>query len=172
MMVNQVADSAASEQFTLRHAGAAGQSRFVQRIRRRYEQELALLPPGAPEAFDARMDAVPALGQHTAPILAELGFTRLDQIVGRNNVAPKGLAKPVALPAVQPADVDIAFVAPQFTAPSFTLGAFLAISVPLAALVLAGVSLGLSFPVTLAGFRIGAGQVAKHLEKQAKLTEI
>ena len=47
-MVNQVADSAASEQFTLRHAGAAGQSRFVQRIRRRYEQELALLPPGAP----------------------------------------------------------------------------------------------------------------------------
>ncbi|MEN9474298.1 MAG: Glutamate-ammonia-ligase adenylyltransferase [Pseudomonadota bacterium] len=48
MMVNQVADSAASEQFTLRHAGAAGQSRFVQRIRRRYEQELALLPPGAP----------------------------------------------------------------------------------------------------------------------------
>lgn len=41
-----------------------------------------------------------------------------------------------------------------------------------AALVLAGVSLTLSFPVTLAGFRIGAGQVAKHLEKQAKLTEI
>ncbi len=41
-----------------------------------------------------------------------------------------------------------------------------------AALVLAGASLALSFPVTLAGFRIGAGQVAKHLEKQAKLTEI
>ncbi len=41
-----------------------------------------------------------------------------------------------------------------------------------AALVLAGGSLALSFPVTLAGFRIGAGQVAKHLEKQAKLTEI
>jgi crotonobetainyl-CoA:carnitine CoA-transferase CaiB-like acyl-CoA transferase len=35
----------------------------------------ALLPPGAPEAFDARMDAVPALGQHTAPILAELGYS-------------------------------------------------------------------------------------------------
>ncbi len=30
----------------------------------------------------------------------------LDQIVGRNNVAPKGLAKPVALPALQPADVQ------------------------------------------------------------------
>ncbi len=41
-----------------------------------------------------------------------------------------------------------------------------------AALVLAGGSLALSFPVTLAGFRIGAGQMAKHLEKQAKLTEI
>lgn len=38
--------------------------------------------------------------------------------------------------AVQPAEVDIAFVAPQFTAPSFTLSAFLAISVPLAALVI------------------------------------
>jgi crotonobetainyl-CoA:carnitine CoA-transferase CaiB-like acyl-CoA transferase len=38
----------------------------------------ALLPPGAPEAFDARMDAVPALGQHTAPILAELGYSAAD----------------------------------------------------------------------------------------------
>ena len=35
----------------------------------------ALLPPGAPEAFDARMGAVPALGAHTASILAELGFS-------------------------------------------------------------------------------------------------
>ncbi|QGZ55008.1 CaiB/BaiF CoA transferase family protein [Paraburkholderia acidiphila] len=34
----------------------------------------ALLPPGAPGAFDARMDAVPALGQHTESILRELGF--------------------------------------------------------------------------------------------------
>ena len=35
----------------------------------------ALLPPGMPASFDARMDAVPALGQHTGPLLAELGFT-------------------------------------------------------------------------------------------------
>jgi len=35
----------------------------------------ALLPPGAPEAFDARMDAVPALGQHSGAILAELGYS-------------------------------------------------------------------------------------------------
>ena len=41
-----------------------------------------------------------------------------------------------------------------------------------AALVLAGASLALSFPMTLAGFRIGAGQVAKQIEKQAKLTGI
>ncbi len=35
----------------------------------------ALLPPGAPMAFNARMDAVPALGQHTDAVLQELGFT-------------------------------------------------------------------------------------------------
>jgi len=35
----------------------------------------ALLPPGAPDAASVRMDAVPALGQHTEAILAELGYT-------------------------------------------------------------------------------------------------
>jgi len=34
----------------------------------------ALLPPGVNSAFDYRMDAVPAVGQHTAAILAELGW--------------------------------------------------------------------------------------------------
>jgi itaconate CoA-transferase len=34
----------------------------------------ALLPPGVPASFDARMDAVPALGEHADAILAELGF--------------------------------------------------------------------------------------------------
>ncbi len=38
----------------------------------------ALLPPGAPSAFDARMDAVPGLGQHTDKVLQELGFTDLE----------------------------------------------------------------------------------------------
>jgi crotonobetainyl-CoA:carnitine CoA-transferase CaiB-like acyl-CoA transferase len=33
----------------------------------------ALLPPGSPAGGDARMEAVPALGQHTDAILAELG---------------------------------------------------------------------------------------------------
>ncbi|WP_207937849.1 CaiB/BaiF CoA-transferase family protein [Pseudomonas sp. 51_B] len=35
----------------------------------------ALLPPGRNAAFAPRMDAVPALGQHTQRILEELGFT-------------------------------------------------------------------------------------------------
>src|SRR5258708_2252984 len=35
----------------------------------------ALLPPGMPTSFEPRMGPVPALGQHTAPILAELGYT-------------------------------------------------------------------------------------------------
>ena len=34
----------------------------------------ALLPPGAPDAQSVRMDPVPALGQHTEAILAELGY--------------------------------------------------------------------------------------------------
>ena len=34
----------------------------------------ALLPPGAPDATSVRMDAVPALGQHSDAILAELGY--------------------------------------------------------------------------------------------------
>ncbi len=35
----------------------------------------ALLPPGVNSAFDYRMDPVPAVGQHTAAILAELGWS-------------------------------------------------------------------------------------------------
>ncbi|MEQ5844194.1 CoA transferase [Paraburkholderia acidicola] len=35
----------------------------------------ALLPPGVPNTVDPRMDAVPALGEHTNAILGELGYT-------------------------------------------------------------------------------------------------
>jgi itaconate CoA-transferase len=38
----------------------------------------ALLPPGDTDAFSARMDAVPGLGQHTDSILAELGWDPSD----------------------------------------------------------------------------------------------
>jgi crotonobetainyl-CoA:carnitine CoA-transferase CaiB-like acyl-CoA transferase len=35
----------------------------------------ALLPPATFEGFDARMDPIPSIGQHTDRILAELGYT-------------------------------------------------------------------------------------------------
>jgi itaconate CoA-transferase len=41
----------------------------------------ALLPPGVPDSYTPRMDAVPALGQHTDAILAELGYSG-DAIAG------------------------------------------------------------------------------------------
>jgi itaconate CoA-transferase len=34
----------------------------------------ALEPPALPASFDARMDAIPALGQHTDAVLTEFGF--------------------------------------------------------------------------------------------------
>lgn len=38
----------------------------------------ALLPPGLPNAFEPRMDAIPALGEHSEGILRELGYTADD----------------------------------------------------------------------------------------------
>jgi len=35
----------------------------------------ALLPPGVPDAASVRMDPVPAVGQHTNAVLAELGYS-------------------------------------------------------------------------------------------------
>jgi itaconate CoA-transferase len=42
----------------------------------------ALLPPGVPNTYAPRMDAVPALGQHTDAILGALGYdsARLDAL--------------------------------------------------------------------------------------------
>ncbi|NBV90295.1 MAG: CoA transferase, partial [Actinobacteria bacterium] len=34
----------------------------------------ALLPPGASNGWEARMDAIPALGEHTDAILSTLGY--------------------------------------------------------------------------------------------------
>ena len=49
----------------------------------------ALLPPGLNSAFDYRMDAVPAVGEHTARILAGLGWTqaRIDALLSGDDVA-------------------------------------------------------------------------------------
>jgi itaconate CoA-transferase len=38
----------------------------------------ALLPPGAPADFDIRMDAIPAIGEHTEAILMGLGYSKED----------------------------------------------------------------------------------------------
>ncbi len=48
MMVSEVADSAVPAEFVSKYHAAAEHSRFVQRIRRRYDKEIGLLPPGAP----------------------------------------------------------------------------------------------------------------------------
>jgi itaconate CoA-transferase len=42
----------------------------------------ALLPPGVPNTWTARMDAIPELGQHTQSILSELGYddARINQL--------------------------------------------------------------------------------------------
>ena len=47
----------------------------------------ALLPPGMNRNDDPRMDAVPALGQHTDAVLVELGFARSDIELLRNSGA-------------------------------------------------------------------------------------
>jgi itaconate CoA-transferase len=44
----------------------------------------ALLPPGAPDAADVRMDAIPAVGQHSEAILRELGLNA-DEITQLKN---------------------------------------------------------------------------------------
>lgn len=49
----------------------------------------ALLPPGLNSAFDYRMDAVPAVGEHTARILASLGLSgeQIDAVMNHGKVA-------------------------------------------------------------------------------------
>ena len=42
-----------------------------------------MLPPGVNSAFDYRMGAIPAVGQHNASILAELGWSA-EQIAAVN----------------------------------------------------------------------------------------
>ena len=49
----------------------------------------ALLPPGLNSAFDYRMDAVPAVGEHNTSILTSLGWTaqQIDALQSGSNVA-------------------------------------------------------------------------------------
>ena len=34
-----------------------------------------MLPPGIPASFDARMDPIPAVGEHTSAILKQMGYS-------------------------------------------------------------------------------------------------
>ncbi len=47
----------------------------------------ALLPPGANSSFEPRMDAIPAVGEHTEAILRELGRSDADIAALRNSAA-------------------------------------------------------------------------------------
>ncbi len=47
----------------------------------------ALLPPGRNDSFDYRMDAIPAVGQHTQAILEELGYDPATQTLLRSSGA-------------------------------------------------------------------------------------
>ena len=39
---------------------------------------LAMWPPGVPESFNARMDPIPAIGEHTNAILGEIGYSEFE----------------------------------------------------------------------------------------------
>ena len=62
---------------------ASGYSRFVQRIRRRYADELALLPPGAPERAGMQItyDALQARGLDTGAALRVLRQLVMERLV-------------------------------------------------------------------------------------------
>ncbi len=59
------------------HAQLRARDRWVQ-VQTAAGPVPALLPPGMPASFEPRMDAVPALGEHTCAILAELGLAEAE----------------------------------------------------------------------------------------------
>jgi glutamate-ammonia-ligase adenylyltransferase len=80
---------------------ASGYSRFVQRIRRRYAEELALLPPGAPERAGMQItyDALRARGLDTGAALRVLRQLVMERLVVLDcDMAPTLVAARTALP--------------------------------------------------------------------------
>ena len=55
------------------HAQLAARSRWVE-VDTPAGPVKAMLPPGVPAQFEPRMDAIPAVGEHTDAILAEIGY--------------------------------------------------------------------------------------------------
>ena len=81
--------------------GASGYSRFVQRIRRRYADELALLPPGAPERAGMQItyDALQARGLDTGAALRVLRQLVMERLVVLDcDMAPTLVASRTTLP--------------------------------------------------------------------------
>jgi len=68
--VNQIAD-------VWKHPQLAARGRWVE-VGSPAGPIPALKPPGGSDAFDSRMDPIPALGEHTDAILAELGYGTAD----------------------------------------------------------------------------------------------
>ena len=60
-----------------RHAQLASRGRWTE-VQTSAGAIPALLPPGQPDTYPARMDPVPALGAHTERILRELGIPDAD----------------------------------------------------------------------------------------------
>ena len=59
------------------HAQLAARNRWVE-VDTPNGKILAMRPPGMPEEFNARMDSIPAVGEHTEAILAQIGYSRPD----------------------------------------------------------------------------------------------
>ena len=100
----------------------SGYSRFVQRIRRRYADQLALLPTGAPVRATMQVvyDALQAQGLDTGAALRVLRQLVLERLVALDcDVAPTLVASRTALPpegAVPPWDGPAAELAPTLVA--------------------------------------------------------
>lgn len=75
MTVSATAPTAESVLFVSKHDDAASHSRYVQRIRRRYADELTLLSPGAPDRL-AQLQALKALRQRGFDLSASLRILR------------------------------------------------------------------------------------------------
>jgi hypothetical protein len=65
-----------------------------------------LLPPGSRDDGDPRLDAVPALGQHTDAILAELGLDAADRRAARGRGHLTHLAPHTRTPTMASTIID------------------------------------------------------------------
>jgi [glutamine synthetase] adenylyltransferase / [glutamine synthetase]-adenylyl-L-tyrosine phosphorylase len=86
------------------NCAVSGYSRFVQRIRRRYAQQLPLLPHGAPlrPAMQATLDALLASGLETGAALRQLRQLVLERLVVLDCDGPEAPTLPTACGSLPP----------------------------------------------------------------------